>query len=166
MKHLKLRDYIKNEIGPFTLKSVFNVFFNPVFNSIILIRLSLCTRIKLVKKYFMRRLIVKYGIFLGNNTKIGLGLKIPHPNGIIFGEFSIIGENATIFQQVTIGLKNPMIDNDNMYPKIGNNCILGAGAKILGNINIGDYTIIGANSVVIADTVGGTYVGVPGKKKG
>ena len=112
----------------------------------------------------MRRLIIKYGIFLGYNTKIGLGLKIPHPNGIIIGENAIIGGNVTIFQQVTIGLKNPIVDKDNMYPKIGNNCVLGAGAKILGNINVGDYTIIGANSVVVEDTFGGIYVGVPARK--
>ena len=70
---------------------------------------------------------------------------MPHLNGIVINSNTQIGKNATIFQQVTIGVAD--IDSQKA-PIIGNNVLIGAGAKILGNIKIGNNVKIGANAVV------------------
>jgi serine O-acetyltransferase len=77
------------------------------------------------------------------NCQIGGGLLIPHPNGIVIHPHAVIGVNCLIFQQVTIGARSgPGL------PVIGGHVDIGAGAKILGNIRIGDHARIGANAVV------------------
>ena len=93
------------------------------------------------------------------NCKIGGGLLIPHPNGIVIHPDAIIGVNCLIFQQVTIGSKGK-----SGVPKIGGNVDIGAGAKILGDLEIGDSVLIGANSVVLKSIpFGATAVGVPAR---
>ena len=90
------------------------------------------------------------------NSNIGGGLLLPHPNGVVIHPKSIIGVNCLIFQQVTIGQTNGGV------PTIGGHVDIGAGAKILGNINIGDHAVIGANAVVLKDVPAfATAVGVP-----
>ena len=92
-------------------------------------------------------------------VSIGAGLLIPHPNGIIIHGDSSIGINCLIFQQVTIGSRN-----GSAPPIIGNNVDIGAGAKIIGSIKIGDYAKIGANAVVLTDVPAqATAVGIPAK---
>jgi len=81
------------------------------------------------------------------NSEIGGGLLIPHPNGIVIHPKARIGVNCLIHQQVTIG-----VTRGNPHPpKIGNHVDIGAGAKIIGNIEIGDFALIGANAVVTKD---------------
>jgi serine O-acetyltransferase len=94
--------------------------------------------------------------------RIGGGLRIPHGfNGIVIHPDAIIGENVTMFHQVTIGADDP---NPTGAPKIGNNVFIGTGAKIIGSITIGDNAKIGANAVVVKDVpAGATAVGVPAK---
>ena len=107
----------------------------------------------------------RYGIFCGKDVKIGMGLKLPHPQGIIIGKGCTIGRNCVIYQQVTIGGHGGNTSFSN-YPSLGNGIVLYAGAKIIGDISIGDDSIIGANSVVnksITDR-GGGYVGAPARK--
>lgn len=93
------------------------------------------------------------------NCKLGGGLLLPHPNGIVIHPDAVIGPNCLIFQQVTIGTvagKSP--------PVIGGHVDIGAGAKILGNVSIGDDANIGANAVVLINVPAGkTAVGVPAK---
>jgi len=90
------------------------------------------------------------------DTRIGGGLLIPHPNGIVIHSAAQIGPNCLIFQQVTIGSRNGGI------PRIGGHVDIGAGAKILGAIEIGDHACIGANAVVLRHVPAGkTAVGVP-----
>lgn len=81
------------------------------------------------------------------NCKIGGGLLLPHPNGIVIHPSAQIGPNCLIFQQVTIGTRK----GEEMLPVIGGHVDIGAGAKILGNVSIGDHARIGANAVVIID---------------
>jgi serine O-acetyltransferase len=77
------------------------------------------------------------------NCQIGGGLLIPHPNGIVIHPDAVIGVNCLIFQQVTIGSRGrPGL------PVIGGHVDIGAGAKILGDVRIGDHVRIGANAVV------------------
>lgn len=86
------------------------------------------------------------------NNEIKGPVNFPHGTyGIFISGGAVIGENCTIYQQVTIG-SNMLIDSKGLgSPIIGNNCLIGAGAKIIGNIKIGDNCRIGANAVVAKD---------------
>jgi serine O-acetyltransferase len=89
------------------------------------------------------------------NCQIGGGLLIPHPNGIVIHPGAVIGVNCLIFQQVTIGARSGA-----GLPVIGGHVDIGAGAKILGNVRIGDHARIGANAVVTKSVAPqGTAVG-------
>ena len=79
-------------------------------------------------------------------AKLGRGLMLPHPNGVVIHEDGVIGDDCMIMQQVTIG----MIGED-CVPRLGNNVYVGAGAKIIGKVEIGDGARIGANAVVTKD---------------
>ena len=93
------------------------------------------------------------------NCQIGGGLLLPHPNGIVIHPDAEIGPNCLIFQQVTIGTRNGMGP-----PVIGGHVDIGAGAKILGAVKVGDGACIGANAVVLQDVPPGmTAVGIPAK---
>ena len=96
-------------------------------------------------------------------TKIGHTLSLPHGGkGVIISSKSKIGNNVTIYHQVTIGT----IEKNGEAPTIGNNVLIGAGAKILGPITIGDGVNIGANAVVIKSVPPNkTAVGVPAEVK-
>ncbi len=121
-------------------------------------------RIPFIPGYVNRKLITKYGCFISLNAKIGIGVRFPHPNGIVIGGTTDIGENCTIFQQVTFGGKKIGDAQNSNYPSIGNNVIIYAGAKLIGNITIGDNAIIGANSVVNKSFPPNTIIGgIPAK---
>ena len=93
------------------------------------------------------------------NSKLGGGLILTHPNGIVIHPDARIGVNCLILQQVTIG-----VGTVPGLPIIGGQVDIGAGAKILGGIHIGDHAKIGANSVVLHDVpAGATAVGIPAK---
>lgn len=108
------------------------------------------------------------GIEIHPCAQIGKGLFIDHGMGVVIGETAIIGDNVTLFQGVTLGGTGK--ERGKRHPTIGNNVVVGAGAKILGNITIGDNVLVGGNAVVIRDVPeDSTVVGVPGriaKKKG
>ena len=94
------------------------------------------------------------------NTRLGGGLLLPHPNGVVIHPDVEIGPNCLIFQQVTLGFggKKPGI------PQLGGHVDIGAGAKILGGVLIGDHAKIGANAVVLDDVpAGATAVGIPAR---
>lgn len=92
---------------------------------------------------------VVFGIECAMRCRIGPGLFLPHTQGTVIGA-SEIGANVTIFQSVTIGARelDPLFDDDKR-PKIGNNVLVGSGAKVLGSIVVGDGARIGANTVVM-----------------
>lgn len=93
---------------------------------------------------------------------IGRRVFIDHGFGVVIGETSVIGNDVLIYQQVTLG--GVSLSKGKRHPTIGNNCVIGSGAKILGNIIIGDNCKIGANSVVIKDVPPYcTAVGVPAR---
>lgn len=90
------------------------------------------------------------------NCQIGGGLLLPHPNGVVIHPGSRIGVNCLIFQQVTIGVRNDAV------PTIGGHVDIGAGAKILGGVVVGQHSLIGANAVVLNDVPDySTAIGVP-----
>lgn len=96
--------------------------------------------------------------------KIGKGLKLMHPNGIIIHKDVVLGDYCTIYHQVTIGSNDK--GNVNDVAKIGNNVYIGSGAKIIGPLNIGNNVKIGANAVVVSDLPENSVaIGVPAKIK-
>ena len=97
---------------------------------------------------------------------IGPGLVIPHPQGTVLGACKI-GNNATIFHQVTLGASSADFGfNPSLRPVVGNDVTLSVGAKILGAVHLGDGCVVGANAVVITDVpAGAVAVGVPAKIK-
>jgi serine O-acetyltransferase len=101
------------------------------------------------------------GIEIHPGAQIGQGLFIDHGMGVVIGETSIIGNNVLLYQGVTLGGTGK--ETGKRHPTLGDNIVVGAGAKILGNIQIGSNSYIGANAVVL-NTVppNTTVVGVPG----
>ena len=102
------------------------------------------------------------GIEIHPAAKIGRRFFIDHGEGIVIGETTIIGDDVLLYQQVTLGGTGK--DLGKRHPTVGNHVIIGAGAKVLGDIIIADYVRIGAGSVVIQDVPShSTVVGVPGR---
>lgn len=96
---------------------------------------------------------------------IGRNLRLRHINGVVIGKGVEIGDNVIIYHQVTIGGKNLGDEKANNYPVIGNNVTIFTGAKLIGNITVGDNAVIGANSVVTTDVESNsTYAGIPAKR--
>jgi serine O-acetyltransferase len=92
-------------------------------------------------------------------AKIGKRLVIDHGVGVVLGETAVIGDDVLIYHGVTLGGKT--LDPVKRHPTVGNNVIIGAGAKLIGNITIGDNCAIGSNAVVTKDMPAGTVaVGV------
>ncbi|HPF47384.1 MAG: serine acetyltransferase [Alphaproteobacteria bacterium] len=116
---------------------------------------------KAAQKYWVlshRFWSVVTGAEIDLKCNIGGGLLIPHPNGIVIHPATVIGPNCLIFQQVTLGTLT------GGAPKVGGHVDIGCGAKILGEITLGDHCRVGANAVVL-DDVGPyqTVVGIPAK---
>ncbi len=102
------------------------------------------------------------GIEIHPGATIGKGFFIDHGMGVVIGETSVVGDNVTIFQGATLGGTGK--EKGKRHPTIGNNVVIGAGAKVLGNITIGDNVSVGANAVVLKDVPpNSTVVGVPGR---
>ena len=102
------------------------------------------------------------GIEIHPGARIGSFFFIDHGMGVVIGETTIVGNNVTLFQGVTLGGTGK--EKGKRHPTLGNNIVVGVGAKILGNIVIGDNVKIGANSVVLESVPpDSTVVGVPGR---
>ena len=100
------------------------------------------------------------GIEIHPGAKIGPGFFIDHGMGVVIGETTEIGENVTLYQGVTLG--GTGTERGKRHPTLGNNVVIGAGAKVLGNIKIGNHVKIGAGSVVVHPVPDNcTVVGVP-----
>lgn len=102
------------------------------------------------------------GIEIHPGAEIGNRFFIDHGMGVVIGETTIIGDDVLLYQGVTLG--GTGLEKGKRHPTIGNNVVVGAGAKVLGNITVGDNSYIGANAVVIKDVPpNSTVVGVPGR---
>ncbi|MBI5193418.1 MAG: serine O-acetyltransferase [Nitrospirae bacterium] len=137
----------------------------PGFHAIILYRAAHWLWVKGVP--VLPRVISHIGRFLTGieihpGASIGTGFFIDHGMGVVIGETSIIGNNVTLFQGVTLGGTGK--EKGKRHPTLGNNIVVGVGAKVLGNITIGDNVKIGANAVVLEPVPSdATVVGVPGR---
>jgi serine O-acetyltransferase len=102
------------------------------------------------------------GIEIHPGAKIGKGVFIDHGMGVVIGETAIVGDYALIYQGVTLGGTGKQTGK--RHPTVGENVVVGAGAKVLGNLEIGDNVRIGAGSVVLRDVPADcTVVGIPGR---
>lgn len=128
-----------------------------------------CSHLLYKKKMKFLALCISYiarrwtGIEIHPGACIGKGLIIDHGMGVVIGETAVIGDNCIIYHGVTLGARKTTPEK--RHPTIGNHVMIGAGAKCLGNIIIGDYSKIGANAVVTHDVQANTtYIGFPHKK--
>lgn len=162
--------YVKQEIAVIkdrdpAIKSTMEVFLYPSFHAILKYRKA--HKLYLKKHYYRARRISqktarKTGIEIHPGAQIGEGLFIDHGHGVVIGETAIIGDNVTLYQGVTLGGTGK--ESGKRHPTIGNNVMIGAGAKVLGSFTIGDNCKIGAGSVVLENVPpNSTVVGVPGR---
>ncbi len=113
-------------------------------------------------RYISQKARKKTGIEIHPGATIGKGFFIDHGAGVIIGETTIIGDNVTLYQGVTLGGTGK--EQGKRHPTIGNNVMISTGAKVLGSFTIGDNSKIGAGSVVLDEVPpGSTVVGVPGR---
>jgi serine O-acetyltransferase len=106
-----------------------------------------------------------FGVDINPAARIGIGIMFDHGTGIVIGETAVIGDNCSLLQGVTLGGTGK--ETGDRHPKIGNNVMIGAGAKVLGNIHIGDCSRVASGSVVLKDVPRETTVaGVPAKVVG
>lgn len=120
------------------------------------------------KRYFISRLISNFarfitGIEIHPGAKIGKGLFIDHGMGVVIGETAEIGNYVLMYHGSTLGGTGK--DKGKRHPTVGDHVIIGAGAKVLGNVHIAEGTKIGANAVVLKDTKPySTVVGIPARE--
>ncbi len=113
-------------------------------------------------RWISQRAVRKTGIEIHPGAQIGKGFFIDHGTGVIIGETAIVGDNVTLYQGVTLGGTGK--EQGKRHPTIGNNVLIGAGAKVLGSFKVGDNCKIAAGSVVLQEVPPGcTVVGVPGR---
>ncbi|WP_224824555.1 serine O-acetyltransferase [Cognatishimia sp. MH4019] len=112
--------------------------------------------------FFQMRVSEVFGIDIHPAAKIGKGLMIDHAHSIVIGETAVVGDNVSMLHSVTLGGTGK--EDDDRHPKIANGVLIGAGAKVLGNIHVGHCSRIAAGSVVLEDIPPmKTVAGVPAK---
>lgn len=165
-----LIQYIKDEMAVIkdrdpAIKSNMEVFLYPSFKAII--RYRMAHRLYVKGHYFWARKMSqktarKTGIEIHPGATIGNGLFIDHGHGVVIGETAIIGDDVTLYQGVTLGGTGK--EHGKRHPTVGSRVMIGAGAKVLGSLTVGDDCKIGAGSVVLVDVpANSTVVGVPGR---
>ncbi len=164
IKNIKEEIAIIKERDP-AIHSSMEVFLYPSFK--VMVRYRIAHKLYKRGHFFWARWISqraarKTGIEIHPGATIGKGLFIDHGNGVIIGETTIIGDNVTLYQGVTLGGTGK--EHGKRHPTIGNNVMISAGAKVLGSFSIGDNSKIGAGSVVLSEVPpNSTVVGVPGR---
>lgn len=162
--------FIKEEIRVIkerdpAIKSTWEVLLYPSFKVMISYRIA--HRLYKAKHYFLarwvsQRALRKTGIEIHPGAQIGKGLFIDHGSGVIIGETTIIGNDVTLYQGVTLGGTGK--EKGKRHPTLEDNVMVSAGAKILGSFTIGENSKIGAGSVVLSEVPPNcTVVGVPGR---
>ena len=158
-----LNKVMENDPAARSKREVFLLY--PTIHALIAYRISHYLYIN--KLFFLARLISQIsrfftGIEIHPGAKIGRGLVIDHGMGVVIGETAEIGDNVLLYHGVTLGGTGK--DKGKRHPTVGNNVVIGAGAKVLGPIYIGSNSKIGANSVVLNNVPeGATAVGIPAK---
>lgn len=153
-------------INPEKKSMFFNFFFSNSFHIIFWYRISnflASTRLRILSRIINAFVRIIYSCDISPYAHIGRGIIIMHGFDIVIGADVIVGDNVKIFNGVTLG--NRKGSHSDGQPKIGDHCTLGTGAKILGNLSIGAYSVVGANSVVLDSfPCHSTIVSVPARK--
>jgi len=127
--------------------------FNPRMYPIIMVRIATLfynNHLGILAKIISTFNFILFGCDIARGAKIQGGLYLPHPSGVVIGEYATIGRNCIIHQGVTLGDRGEEHETSN--PTLGDFVEIGTGAKILGKIFLDDYSRVGANSVVLKDT--------------
>ena len=112
--------------------------------------------------FFQMRISEIFGVDIHPNARIGKGLMIDHAHSIVIGETAVVGDNVSMLHSVTLGGTGK--EEQDRHPKIGDGVLIGAGAKILGNIKVGHCSRVAAGSVVLHEVPPcSTVAGVPAK---
>ena len=112
--------------------------------------------------FFQMRVSEVFGVDIHPGARIGRGLMIDHAHSVVIGETAVVGDNVSMLHSVTLGGTGK--EHDDRHPKIGDGVLIGAGAKVLGNIRIGNCSRIAAGSVVLEDVPPcKTVAGVPAR---
>ena len=165
-----LISYVKEEMQVImerdaAIKTPMEVFLYPSFKAIMRHRVAHWLyehKHYFLARWYSQRTVRKTGIEIHPGATIGKGLFIDHGNGVIIGETTIIGDNVTLYQGVTLGGTGK--EQGKRHPTIGNNVMISAGAKVLGSFTVGENSKIGAGSVVLSEVPPNcTVVGVPGR---
>lgn len=150
-KEVSLKDYIQ--------------VLNPRLYPVILVRVASFFykyRLGIIAKIVSTLNFVLFGCDIARGAKIGAGFYMPHPSGVVIGEFATIGENCIIHQGVTLGARGEEYESAN--PTLEDFVEIGTGAKLLGKLQISKYAVVGANSVVLQDIPKfAVVVGIPAR---
>jgi serine O-acetyltransferase len=149
------------QVTPSFSNLIYKAWADPGFNAVLMLRLAIASSSKnsfgkLFAKLLWKRIVKYNACYLSSKAEIGDGFCLPHAVGIVIGDGVKIGNNVTIFQNVTIGRRS---QQEKKYPSIGSGVIIYAGACIVGDIAIGNNSIIAANAVVVTNVEPGTIVG-------
>ncbi|PIQ24171.1 serine acetyltransferase [bacterium (Candidatus Blackallbacteria) CG17_big_fil_post_rev_8_21_14_2_50_48_46] len=138
---------------------------HPRFAPVLLFRLAsafYALRLGVLSKFFALANQIVFGCDIARGAKIGGGLFLPHPNGVVIGAHVKIGRNCIIHQGVTLGARGE--EHELANPIIGDQVEIATGAKILGGVHLDDYARIGANAVVLKDVPAyAVAVGIPAR---
>jgi len=147
------------------IKSPIEVFLYPSFKAVIRHRIAHKMYEKkwyFLARWYSQRTVRKTGIEIHPGATIGKGFFIDHGTGVVIGETTIIGDNVTLYQGVTLGGTGK--EKGKRHPTIGDNVMISAGAKVLGSFTVGENSKIGAGSVVVSEVPPNcTVVGIPGR---
>ena len=148
------------------IKNIYEVFLYPGFRALLYYKVAHFLYVK--RRYFIARYLSekakrKTGIEIHPGATIGKRLFIDHGFGVVIGETAVVGDDVLIYHGVTLG--GISTSSGKRHPTIGDGVMIGCGAKILGDIVIGNNAKIGANAVVLCDVAPDTtVVGIPGKE--
>ncbi len=164
MNFIKEQIQLIKEKDP-AITSDFEVLLYPCFKALLYYKISHYFYKKkhfIIARYLSEKAKRKTGIEIHPGSVIGKRLFIDHGAGVVIGETAIVGDDVTMFHGVTLGGTGK--EKGKRHPTIGNNVFIGSGAKILGNITVGDNSKIGANAVILTDVPANvTVVGIPRK---
>lgn len=153
-----------NKKDPASRNVLYVILLYPGFHAILFYRIAHFfsnLKLKFIARFISQLARFLTGIEIHPGAKIGKRLFIDHGMGIVIGETSTIGNNCTIYHGVTLGGTGK--DKNKRHPDLGDNVIVGCGAKVLGPIKIGNNVKIGANAVILKEIPdNATVVGIPG----
>lgn len=161
---MKLRDVLRSDLvaaaAPTHIgASLRGWFFSPQLNAVWLVRLTQYFYKRrwgrILSKMCELRVIHRYACFISSKSTVGMGFSLPHPTGIVIGIGVTLGNNITIYQGVTLGVKSR---RSTTYPFIEDGVVIYSGAVVVGGVRVGQGSVIGANSVVLADVPAGAVI--------